>query len=84
MLTISRREGQQIVIGENIVVTIVFIDRNQIRIGIDAPRDVAIYRDELLMKGNERAMEFIKERADAARRKTDSEGKQSDFGEERT
>jgi carbon storage regulator len=35
-------------IGENIVVTIVKIDRNQIRIGIEAPGDVPVYREEIL------------------------------------
>ena len=39
MLVLSRKLGEKIVIGDNIVVTVVKIDRNQIRIGIEAPSD---------------------------------------------
>ena len=47
MLVLSRKLGEKIVIGENITVTIVKIDRNQIRIGIEAPQDVPVYREEI-------------------------------------
>jgi hypothetical protein len=42
MLVLSRKLGEKIVIGDNIVVTVVKIDRNQIRIGIEAPHDVPV------------------------------------------
>ncbi len=48
MLVLSRKLGEKIVIGDNIVVTIVKIDRNQIRIGIEAPGEVPVYREEIL------------------------------------
>jgi carbon storage regulator len=48
MLVLSRKLGEKIVIGDNIVVTVVKIDRNQIRIGIEAPPDVPVYREEIL------------------------------------
>jgi carbon storage regulator len=47
MLVLSRKLGEKIVIGDNIVITVVKIDRNQIRIGIEAPSDVAVYREEI-------------------------------------
>ena len=47
MLVLSRKLGEKIVIGDNIVVTIVKIDRNQIRLGIEAPHDVPVYREEI-------------------------------------
>jgi len=47
MLVLSRKLGEKIVIGDNIVVTIVKIDRNQIRIGIEAPNEVPVYREEI-------------------------------------
>ncbi|WP_152052237.1 carbon storage regulator CsrA [Tautonia marina] len=47
MLVLSRKLGEKIVIGENIVVTVVKIDRNQIRLGIEAPNDVPVYREEI-------------------------------------
>ena len=47
MLVLSRKLGEKIVIGDNILVTVVKIDRNQIRIGIEAPPDVPVYREEI-------------------------------------
>ncbi len=47
MLVLSRKLGEKIVIGDNIVVTVVKIDRNQIRIGIEAPSDISVYREEI-------------------------------------
>ncbi len=47
MLVLSRKLGEKIVIGDHIVVTVVKIDRNQIRIGIEAPHQVPIYREEI-------------------------------------
>jgi carbon storage regulator len=48
MLVLSRKLGEKIIIGNNIVVTVVKIDRNQIRIGIEAPHDVPVFREEIL------------------------------------
>ena len=48
MLVLSRKLGEKIRIGDNICITVVDIDRGKIRLGIEAPRDVPIYRDELL------------------------------------
>jgi carbon storage regulator len=47
-LVLSRRIGESILIGENIRVVITAIAGNQVRIGIDAPKDVPILREELL------------------------------------
>lgn len=47
MLVLSRKLGEKILIGDQIVVTVVKIDRNQIRLGIEAPADVAVYREEI-------------------------------------
>jgi carbon storage regulator len=47
MLVLSRKLGEKIVIGDNIVITVVKIDRNQIRIGIEAPQNVPVYREEI-------------------------------------
>jgi carbon storage regulator len=48
MLVLSRKLGEKIYIGENICITVVDIDRGKIRLGIEAPRDVPIFRQELL------------------------------------
>jgi carbon storage regulator len=53
MLVLSRKLGEKIVIGDNIVITVVKIDRNQIRIGIEAPQKVPVYREEIAPLRNE-------------------------------
>jgi len=47
MLVLSRKQSQQIVIGPDIRITIVRLERNQVRIGIEAPRGLAVLREEL-------------------------------------
>ncbi len=47
MLVLSRKLNEKIVIDGGIVVTIVKIDRNQVRIGIEAPPDVPVFREEI-------------------------------------
>jgi carbon storage regulator len=48
MLVLSRKLNEKIVIDGNIVVTIVKIDRNQIRLGIEAPGHIPVYREEII------------------------------------
>lgn len=47
MLVLSRKKQEQILIGENIVLTIVEIRGDKIRIGVEAPKDVLVLRREL-------------------------------------
>lgn len=47
MLVLTRKVTDRIVIGDDIVLTVVRIDGNQVRLGIEAPRDVKIRREEL-------------------------------------
>ncbi len=47
MLVLSRRETQSIVIGKDVVVTVVSIRGDQVRIGIDAPRSITVHRHEV-------------------------------------
>jgi carbon storage regulator len=50
MLVLSRKVNEKIVIDGGIVVTVVKIEGGQVRIGIEAPSDVKVYREELLAK----------------------------------
>ena len=47
MLILSRRIDEKLIIGENVTVTILAVKGNQVRIGIDAPRDVRVDREEV-------------------------------------
>jgi carbon storage regulator len=47
MLVLSRKETQRIRLGDSIVVTIVKISGDKVRVGIEAPADVLVLRDEL-------------------------------------
>ena len=48
MLVLTRKLGEKIVVGDGIVVTVVAIKGGQIRLGIDAPEHVPVWRGELL------------------------------------
>lgn len=51
MLVLSRKPGERILIGDDVTVTIVRIGPNTVRLGIDAPRDMNIVREELCHRG---------------------------------
>ena len=57
MLVLSRKQLEGIVIGDNIRIKVVKLDRNQVRLGIEAPNDVLIVRDELMFAEEEEARE---------------------------
>ena len=48
MLTLSRRVNEKILIGKDIEITIIEINYRQVRIGVNAPREVLVLRSELL------------------------------------
>ena len=50
MLILTRRVGETIKIGENVDVTVLGIKGNQVRIGINAPKSVAVHREEIFRR----------------------------------
>lgn len=50
MLVLSRKPGERILIGDDVAITIVRIGPNNVRVGIDAPRDMNIVREELCFR----------------------------------
>lgn len=47
MLILTRRAGEALMIGENVSIKVLGVKGNQVRIGIDAPKDVAVHREEI-------------------------------------
>ncbi len=47
MLILTRRVGETLKIGDNVNVTVLGVKGNQVRIGVDAPRDVSVHREEI-------------------------------------
>lgn len=50
MLILTRRVGETLIIGDNVRVTVLGIKGHQVRIGVDAPRDVSVHREEIYMR----------------------------------
>lgn len=55
MLILTRREGETLLIGDNIEVTVLAVSGSQVRIGIEAPRDVLVLREEVAERQRETA-----------------------------
>jgi carbon storage regulator len=47
MLILTRRVGETVMIGNDVTVTVLGVKGNQVRIGVNAPRDVAVHREEI-------------------------------------
>jgi carbon storage regulator len=47
MLIITRRPGEKVMVGDDIVVEVIEVSGSSVRIGIDAPRSVPVYREEI-------------------------------------
>jgi carbon storage regulator len=69
MLVLTRRHGERIQIGDDIVVTVLEVGRDHVRIGIRAPRSVAVHRDEVyqeILLANRGAAAGTDDRAEVA------------------
>ena len=47
MLILTRRVGETLMVGDDITITVLGVKGNQVRIGVNAPRDVAVHREEI-------------------------------------
>ena len=64
MLILTRRIGERIVIGDDVTVSVLGLKGNQVRVGIEAPRDVPVHREEIYQR-------ILKERAEGVGRSSE-------------
>jgi len=50
MLILTRKIGESLIVGDNVVVTVLGVKGTQVRLGINAPKDISVHREEIYKK----------------------------------
>jgi len=64
MLVLSRKKNESIIINDNVVVTVIDVRGDKVRIGIEAPRDVSVHRQEILESILNEKLKFASDRSE--------------------
>jgi len=64
MLILTRRVGETVMIGNDVTVTVLGVKGNQVRVGVNAPRDVAVHREEIFERIKREEQEGLPARPD--------------------
>jgi carbon storage regulator len=59
MLILTRRVGETLMIGDQITVTVLGVKGNQVRLGVNAPKDVAVHREEIFERIKQEKLDVL-------------------------
>jgi carbon storage regulator len=59
MLILTRRVGESLMIGDDVTITVLGVKGNQVRVGVNAPKEVAVHREEILHRIEESAAQEV-------------------------